>query len=112
MKRQHSELASGRWKEMTLSEQMANIGSEISRALNWKNKGNDEYFLKAAIRALELLDLSLESELSLARLKEVARLREAVVDYFFGDNIFGSSEALWRSYFDHFGYAAAQSRAR
>jgi len=112
MKPLHPELASGRWKEMTLSEQLANIGSEISRALNWKRKGNDEYSHKAALRALELLDLSLESDLSLPKLKEVARLREAVVDYFFGDNIFQSSDSFWRSYFDHFAYAAARSRTR
>ena len=112
MKRQHGELASGRWKEMTLSEQMANIGSEVSRALNWRNKGNEEYSRKAAVRALELIDLSLDCAESLPRLREVARLREAVVDYFFGDNEFSSSEALWRSYFDHFNYAARRARAR
>lgn len=106
MKRQHRELASGRWKEMSLSEQMANIGSEVSRALNWRKKGNPEYSQKAAVRALELLDLSLDCMESLPRLREVARLREAVVDFFFGSNEFSSSEELWRKYFDHFNYAA------
>ncbi len=106
MKRQHRELASGRWKEMSLSEQMANIGSEVSRALNWRKKGNPEYSQKAAVRALELLDLSLDCMESLPRLREVARLREAVVDFFFGSNEFSSSEDLWRKYFDHFNYAA------
>lgn len=112
MNRQHADLASGRWKEMTLSEQMANIGSEVSRALNWRKKGNEEYSQKAAVRALELIDLSLECAESFPRLREVARLREAIVDYFWGDNEFSSSETLWRSYFDHFNYAAQQSRAR
>ena len=106
MKRQHKELASGRWKEMSLSEQMANIGSEVSRALNWRKKGNPEYSQKAAARALELLDFSLDCTESLPRLREVARLREAVVDFFFGSNEFSSSEDLWRKYFDHFNYAA------
>ncbi len=112
MKRQHQDLAAGRWREMALSEQMANIGSEVSRSLNWKKKGNEEYSTKAAIRALELIDLSLECMESLPRLREVARLREAVVDYFFYGNEFSSSEALWRSYFDHFNYAAQQARTR
>jgi hypothetical protein len=106
MNRQHKELAAGRWKGMTLPEQMANIGSEVSRALNWMEKGNPEYSRKAAVRALELLDLSLDCADSFPRLKELARLREAVVDFFFGDNEFSSSKALWRSYFDHFNYAA------
>lgn len=97
---------------MTLSEQMANIGSEVSRALNWRNKGNEEYSRKAAIRALELIDLSLGCEGSFPRLREMARMREAVVDYFFGENEFGSTESLWRSYFDHFNYAARKARTR
>jgi hypothetical protein len=106
MKRQHKELASGRWKELSLSEQMANIGSEVSRALNWRNKGNSEYCRKAASRALELVDLSLESAESFSKLKELARVREALVDYFYGSNEFSSSETLWRRYFDHFNYLA------
>ena len=112
MKPQHTDLASGRWKEMTLSEQMANIGSEVSRALNWRTKGNEEYSRKAAVRALELIDLSLECTESLPRLREVARTREAIVDYFFGENEFASSESLWRSYFDHFNYAARKAHPR
>ena len=112
MKHQHGELASGRWKDMTLSEQMANIGSEVSRALNWKKKSNEEYSRKAAVRALELIDLSLDCRESLPRLREIARMREAVVDYFWGNNEFSSSEALWRNYFDHFNYAAQLARAR
>lgn len=106
MNHQHRELAAGRWKELSLSEQMANIGSEVSRALGWRKKGNSEYCQKAAARALELLDLSLDCAESFSRLKELARLREAVVDYFYGANQFSSSEILWRKYFDHFNYAA------
>jgi len=106
MNYQHKELASGRWKELSLAEQMANIGSEVSRALAWRKKGNSEYCKKAVSRALELLDLSLDCPGSFSRLKELARLREALVDYFYGVNQFSSSEVLWRKYFDHFNYAA------
>lgn len=34
----HKELAQGRWAQMPLAEQMANIGSEVSRAFNWQKK--------------------------------------------------------------------------
>ena len=103
---QHKELASGRWKELSFAAQMANIGSEVHRALNWQNKGHEEYSRQAVYRALELLDLTLDSAKTFPRLKESARVREAVVDYFFGSNQFGSSEALWRKYFDAFNYLA------
>lgn len=103
---QHKDLAVGRWSRMPLCEQMANIGSEVSRALNWQSKGNKELSLKAASRALELLDLSLDCVRPFPRLKEIARLRETVVDYFYYSNQFSSTETLWRKYFDHFNYAA------
>jgi hypothetical protein len=102
----HKQLSTDKWKELSLSEQMANIGSEVGRALNWREKGNAEYAGRAASRALELLDLSLGCAGSHPRLKEIARLREAVVDYFYGSNEFSSSDTLWRKYFDHFNYAA------
>ena len=35
---QHHELASGRWNELSLIEQLGNVGSEIERALKWKKK--------------------------------------------------------------------------
>jgi hypothetical protein len=106
MNHQHKELAAGKWKRLTLPEQMANIGSEVSRALKWMEKGNSAYCKKAAARALELLDLSLDCTESFPRLKELARLREAIVDFFYGTNQFSSSEILWHKYFDHFNYAA------
>lgn len=91
---------------MSLVEQMANIGSEVARALNWRNKGKEELSKRASSRALELLDLSLDAARSFPKIKEFASLREAIVDYFYGENQFRSSEVLWRSYFDHFNYAA------
>lgn len=106
---QHKELSAGRWKEMPLCRQMANIGSEISRALNWQKKGKTDFSQRAAARALELLDLTLKSLKTSSRIKEVARLRDTVVDYFYGSNQFSSSEALWRKYFDHFAYAARKN---
>ena len=107
---QHKELSSGRWADMPLCEQMANIGSEVIRAINWRKKGNEDLSRKASARALELIDFSLDSHKSFSRLKEFARLREAVVDYFYGTNQFSSSEKLWRSYFDHFTYLARKNR--
>ena len=78
---QHKELASGRWNKLSFCEQMANIGSEVERALIWRAKNNADYSRNAFERALELVDLTLDSVSSFARLKEVARVREAMVDY-------------------------------
>jgi len=101
---EHKDLAAGRWAGMSLPEQMANIGSEVSRALNWRDKGDNERSRRSLYRALELIDLTLASLKTYPRLKEVARVREALVDYFLGKNEYGSTEQSWRSYFDHFAY--------
>ena len=106
MNHQHAGLAAGRWKEMPLIERMANIGSEVERALKWREKNNVDYSRKAFERALELVDLTLESPGKPSHLKELARLREALVDYFCGANEFRSTESSWRKYFSHFTYAA------
>jgi len=107
---QHKSLSEGRWAELSLCEQMANIGSEVLRAIKWRNKGKEELSKRASARALELLDFSLDSNKSLPRLKEFARLREAVVDYLYGTNEFSSSDILWQKYFDHFTFMARRDR--
>jgi hypothetical protein len=109
MSYQHKDLAAGRWSQLSFLEQMANIGSEVERALNWRMKKNADYARKAFERALELIDLTLGNEKNHAHLKEVARLREAIVDYFFGENQFISSEDSWRNYFLPFTYASRRN---
>jgi hypothetical protein len=106
---QHKELAAGRWKQMPFIEQMANIGSEVERALNWRAKNNDMYSMQAFERALELTDLTLESVTGFPRLKELARMRETMVDYFAGPNLFKSTDDLWRKYFHVFTFAARKN---
>jgi len=102
----HKELAEGRWAQMSFCEQMANVGSEVSRALNWKKKGKDSLSKEAINRALELLDFTISSIKEYSRLRELLRTREALVDFFYGANEFLSSEILWRKHFDCFNYAA------
>ena len=104
MNLEHKNLAAGKWAELTLVEQLANIGSEVERAIKWKAKGNLPYSDKAFFRSLELLSLSLDAKENRHRLKELARLYEALVDYFKGENIFASSDRLWRSYFYGFNW--------
>lgn len=107
MSYQHKQLASGRWFELSFLEQMANIGSEVERAILWRDK-NKQYSVMAIERALELLYLTIEDIKNKTRgkLNELTRLYEALVDYFYFDNQFSSSDKLWRNYFYAFNYAA------
>jgi hypothetical protein len=109
MSYQHKDLASGRWKDMPLLERMAHIGEEVGRAISWRERGNASYSEKAIERALELIDLSLEHPLCPSHAKEIARMREVLVDYFYGENEFKSTDSAWRRYFSPFAYAARRS---
>lgn len=102
----HQELAAGRWRQQPFVDQMAHIGSEVERALAWRGRGNAASSQRAIERALELVDLSLAACPAPPRLRELARLRELLVDDFFGANAHRSTEDAWRRYFDQFAYAA------
>jgi len=102
----HQQGADGGWEEFSLMNQMANIGSEIERTISWKEKGNMEYSRKAFERGLELLDLTINDLKNQKRLEELMRLREVLVDYFCYQNVYSSSDQLWRHYFMPFNYAA------
>ena len=91
-----------------LAEQLGHMGSEISRALRWapRNPGVAE---GAFHRALELLDLTLADprhQRSPARLREIARAREVVVDFFAANNTYSSTGPSLQKYFDVFAVAA------
>jgi hypothetical protein len=107
---QHSELAGGRWKALSFTEQMANVGSEVERARKWREKGNTDYSRLALERALELIDLTLGSVKGYGRLRELARVREGLVDYFLGENEYASTGESWSRYFAPFAFAARRSR--
>jgi hypothetical protein len=98
----HAELALGRWQEMTLAEQMANIGSEVSRAIKWQNKNNEPYFLRAFDRLHDLVYMTIEAVTIESHLRELTRLREMLNDYFVGENEFHSSPENFLKYFDQF----------
>ncbi|MFH1542700.1 MAG: hypothetical protein ABIE84_06385 [bacterium] len=103
---QHKELAAGRWNKLTFLEQMANIGSEVERAIKWRQKNNNEYCRLAVERALELLSLTLADKKNELRLKELCRVQESLVDFFIYNNVYQSSAELWHKYFFAFNYAA------
>ncbi len=96
-----------RWNELTFFQQMANVGSEVIRAINWKEK-NKEYSQGFIDRGLELLDLTVKDKKNQNknRLKEILRVRETLVDYFYFDNIYQSNNQNWSNYFLAFNYAA------
>ncbi|MCX5924189.1 MAG: hypothetical protein NTZ68_02080 [Candidatus Dependentiae bacterium] len=110
----HKQMAAGRWFEMTLMEQLANVGCDVSLTISWKKKEDLELSQQALARALELLDLTIADPKykNTGTLKELVTIREALVDYFTGANEYGSSDSLWENYFYRFNYAAALQQGK
>ena len=98
-----------RWSKMPLLEQMANIGSEVERAINWRDKKNEANAQLAFERAMDLFDLSLSVSKEYPRLKEIARAKEAWADYFAGANQFQADAAGWKRYFTQFALASRKN---
>ncbi|MBI2616653.1 hypothetical protein HYW55_00800 [Candidatus Gottesmanbacteria bacterium] len=107
----HKKLASGDWKQLSFLEQMAHIGSEVIRAVNWKER-NKAIADKALERALELIDLTRNTDRTVSQLRELCRVRELLIDFYFGFGNYISSKEEWEKYFYQVTYAAQLKRQK
>ncbi len=89
-----------------LEEQLANIGAEIGRAILWQKSdvkaSSEEFYL-----GMELLDLTIEDPKNrTGTQKELYNLKEALGDYFLGENLYHSTSDSWDNYFNFFSVIA------
>ena len=100
-------LAGGRWRTLTILEQMGNIGSEVERAIRAHDAGRGDRFERALERALELFDLTAADDRWRGpRRREILRAREEFCRLFFeSEPPPGAAESLKR-YFLAFATAA------
>lgn len=83
----HAGLVSGRWREMTLAQQLGNVGSEVDRAIRSWEAGRSARFDSALDRALELFDLTAADDRWRGPpRREVLRAREEFCRLFFDDD--------------------------
>jgi len=87
---------------MPVSMQISNIGSEVSRAIKWKNKGNEKRKLGFCDKAIEFLKLSIEDPKNRNRIGEFRFCIEELSDYFKGENIYGTTDEKLHRYYDAF----------
>ena len=99
----HSEEAHQDWLTRSITYQMSNIGSEVSRSLKWSAKGNQARADKAIDRALELFDFTIEANTNNhARLTEILKARDEFCDYFFNHNSYHTDPIRMQRYYDGF----------
>ena len=103
---QHASLSNGRWAELTLPEQMANIGSETSRVYKALELGKESRAEGAFARAQELIDLTIKygrldkPAMRGALLEEICRFRELFCLAYLSRDL--KELASLNRYLDHF----------
>lgn len=109
----HRNLAAGGWRKLGLVEQMANVGSEVERAIRAHETGRTSRFGPALDRALELFDLTAtDPRWRGPRRREILRAREEFCRLFFDPEVPGDSADGLRRYFFHFALRAQEARHR
>lgn len=109
----HAGLAAGRWQGLSLVEQMANVGSEVDRAIKAHDAGRAERRDAAVDRGLELFDLTAaDDRWKGARRREVLRAREEFCALFWSDNNGSGAAASLSKYFLYFALAARRASGR
>ena len=107
---QHKTLAAGHWHELSLREQLGNVGSEINRAIMWRGKDEKKY-QDSINRACELMDLILQDpRWRNERLRELKQVREMIDDAITGGKEYGSTLEDLDRYFFAFALAARMER--
>jgi hypothetical protein len=92
---------------LSLVEQLANLGSEVSRAIDAHASGRVARRDRAIDRALELFDLTAGDERWRGhRRREILRLREEFCRLFFADDAPADLASSLQRYFHRFGVAA------
>ena len=102
------ELQRQKWADLTIFEQMGNIGSEVGRALAARRRGDAESERGAFYRGLDLFDATAETWAirKSPRTKEILRAREQFVEAITTNK----ENATLESYFMQFAIAARLHR--
>ncbi len=107
----HQRLAESGWHQLSLTEQLANVGSEFSRAFRAKKDAKPARFMPAFERLAELLNLTLsDPRWPLGRKREIARLKENIFTHLYSETPDLAAIAPLERYFYYFGVARQAGR--
>ena len=100
------------WAQLSIFEQMGNIGSEVGRAISAQRRGKTERVEGAIYRALDLFDATTEALVKekSPRTREVLRARDEFLRLFYDGTFETDSDNIER-YFTQFAIAARNQGA-
>ncbi len=89
-------------ENLSLNEQLANVGIEIYRMKRWQ--GNEKYFFASFRRALDLIwkIIDLNKDKGYSTLKELTRLKALLIDAYLGGKEYQTKLDDLIRYFDYF----------
>ena len=105
----HGGLTHERWEQLSLADQLANIGSEVARAARAKNRQDDTRLQQHLDLTLELFEFTLDDERWRGQRVEIGRAREIVCDFLVGDNEYESTAESLDAYFLPFSYLSLRA---
>ncbi|MBD5496046.1 MAG: hypothetical protein HDR12_17180 [Lachnospiraceae bacterium] len=91
-----------RWFEMRIGEQISNIGSEVNRAIRYKNRNDEVKKIHFYEKAIELLELTCDDPKNKHRRGELQFCIEELTDYFVGTNQYNTTDEALMKYYDAF----------
>lgn len=91
-----------RWFEMGIREQISNVGSEVNRAIRYKNRNDEDKKKRFYEKAVELLELTCADPKNQFRLGELHACIEELTDYFAGENLYNTTDEMLMKYYDAF----------
>ena len=90
------------WYNMPVTMQISHIGSEVERAIRYKNKGNTQRMTMFCEKAIEFLRLSISDPKNKHRIQEFEFCIEELKDYFMGENVYQTTDEMLKKYYDAF----------
>jgi len=91
-----------RWYDMSVGEQISNIGSEVGRAIRYKNKGDEQKAAYFCNKAIEFFEIVKQDPKNKYRQGEFSFCIEELKDYFLGENYYGTTDEMLKKYYDAF----------
>jgi hypothetical protein len=89
-----------KWFSMPIGKQIYNIGSEVNRAIRWKNADNAQRKINFAIKAVELIGLTKMDPKNIKRFDELNFYEQELIDYILGENLYQNSDETIMKVYD------------
>ena len=89
------------WYAMPINVQIANVGSEVARAIRWRGRDakKADSFCSKAIEFWEIIKSDPKNS---HRQDEIEAAIEELRDYFLGDNLYQTTDQVLTNYYDAF----------